>query len=79
MLINDNNIENLISIYPIPSKGEININSKYNIKEVSIYNINGQLLSTLDERSFMIENPGLYFIKATDIFGNINIKKIIIE
>ena len=79
MLINDNNIKNLISIYPIPSKGEININSKYNIKEVSIYNINGQLLSTLDERSFIIENPGLYFIKATDIFGNINIKKIIIE
>ena len=72
-----------LSIYPNPVKNEIYVSSEEGIEEVTIYNIYGQKLFTIDYLQLTMNclhlniehlNPGTYFIKV-----NGSVKKFIKE
>ena len=74
------NLSNLqIDIYPVPSKGEINIVSYDGINSVNVYNAEGRYLFSTHSKSFTIPNIGIYFVKVNDTKGHVFIKKIIIQ
>ncbi len=72
--------ESDINIYPNPSSEFINITSKYSIKKISIYSINGKKISELDYNSKNIKlnidklKKGLYIIKLDTNRGIYNSK-----
>ncbi len=77
---NQNMEKDLLSVYPNPTNNYLNISSPLIIKEISIYNFEGQKLfykpntdlnaETIDFQNFP---NGIYYIKA--IIGNYNITK----
>ncbi len=70
------------SVYPIPSKGLLNIRSKTGVKNVAIYSKLGQLvLEAANMQQVTIANlaKGLYFVKVTDENGDFGVRKIIKE
>tara|TARA_B100001109_G_C18864613_1_gene476288 strand:- start:8377 stop:9906 length:1530 start_codon:yes stop_codon:yes gene_type:complete len=69
--------------YPNPAQNKININSAIPIKELQIFNINGQLvqqfknpISEIDLSSF---KAGVYLLKAILIDGTVYQEKLIIQ
>ena len=76
--------DNSISIYPNPSKENVNIKSNNTIKSVQLYDIQGRLLQTnlVDETNTTInikdKSNGVYFIKVLTDKG-IGVEKIIKE
>ena len=77
--VNNVGVDDNISLYPNPTSGIININAK-NIQQVSIYNINGELLfvtnkNTIDLSGYPI---GVYVVKTTTK-KEVNISKIILK
>jgi len=84
--ISDYQIDNTISYYPNPVKDVLYVNSKNNLKGISIYDINGRvLLNTALIENQVQENfdvsklgSGVYFIKIVSDKGQF-IDKIIIE
>jgi uncharacterized repeat protein (TIGR01451 family) len=76
--------DNSVSIFPNPTKNNININSKFDIKSVQLFDIQGRILTTklvegyqanLDISSY---SNGVYFIKITSISGS-KIEKLVKE
>ena len=75
-----NNIEDHnIILYPVPSKGIIEIMSKNPIQKIEIYNLEGKLLFSKNKNRIFIEEPGFYISKIIDSNGNTVIREIIIE
>jgi hypothetical protein len=77
---NQNNKYSLLSIYPNPTNNYINISSALIIKDISIYNIEGQELyynpnTDLNLETINLQNfpNGIYYIKA--IIGNHKVTK----
>lgn len=88
IIINDSTLStteietnNKLSIYPNPTTDFLNINSEIAISELKISDINGRIINNLqfiDDKLNVGElQKGIYFIKITDINGNISTEKII--
>lgn len=83
--VDNNNIENVISIFPNPTTGEITVDGK-GINQISIFNIHGQLVEQFyvkknqDKINLDLSNnaSGVYFIKLITDAGTIT-EKIIME
>ena len=73
-----------ITVFPNPTNGNITINSKFNIKSVELYDIQGRILETVIENSnesildVSKRQNGIYFLKITTDEGN-KVEKIIKE
>jgi uncharacterized repeat protein (TIGR01451 family) len=76
--------DNSVTIYPNPTNAIININSKFNIKTVQLFDVQGRLLETdlanSNETTFDISNKqnGVYFLKITSENGS-KIEKVVKE
>jgi pimeloyl-ACP methyl ester carboxylesterase len=71
-----------IHIYPNPVYDVVFINSQYIIKEISIYNINGQSMENkIVENKINVSNltKGVYFLKLTDQTGKNHTSKFVKE
>ena len=71
---NSNNFNNdIITIFPNPTKSEITIKGYKNLLNTEIFNIMGQKLQTTDSRTISLNNypSGIYLVK---IFSNSGIK-----
>lgn len=69
------NIEEVLSVFPNPVQDRLFINSELEITSVSLFNVNGQLIkSSYNTKSIDVSNleNGVYFIKATLEEGIIN-------
>lgn len=73
-----------ISVYPNPTKGNININCSNTIKSVQLYDVQGRILQTslVNETQTSIDisnqSKGVYFLKVTSDKG-IGVQKIVRE
>ena len=71
-----------VDLYPIPADHQINIVSDHPFDNYEIFDINGKLIQK-DSFSTSINvesiNQGIYFIKLSDLDGNVIKKKIIIK
>jgi len=78
LTINENTIVDF-SVYPSPTTGILNVQSKTNIVQIEIYNQLGQLiLSNNNKNTIDISNvgQGIYFINIKDENGTIGTKKV---
>ncbi|WP_196886255.1 T9SS type A sorting domain-containing protein [Aureivirga sp. CE67] len=78
--IEEENIENLIILFPNPVKDYISIQSKNDISKIQVLEITGkQVLEKLKSKSIKIENlkNGIYIIKVFDTNNNILTDKFI--
>jgi len=78
----DENFISKFNVYPNPTIGLLNINSKSQISKLEIYNITGQLVISEFNKDFINVfslSSGLYFIKIEDIFGSSETIKFIKE
>lgn len=80
------NIEDLISLYPNPTNGVVNITNKSGEKlQYEVFNVLGQrmLKGNTSDTNFIIDlsfNSGIYMIKFTDIVTNDTIiKKVVVK
>ncbi len=76
----DENTLSDFSVYPNPTTGVLNIQSKTNIVQIEIYNQLGQIvLSNSNKNTIDISrvSQGIYFIKIMDENGNFGTKKVI--
>jgi hypothetical protein len=83
VLANENfNLKNSIAVYPNPSKGIVNIDSKYKINAIEINNILGQKISafTPNELKFSVhlEIAGIYMVQIQTEAG-VQVFKVIID
>lgn len=73
-----------IVVFPNPTNGNININSKFNIKTIELYDIQGRILETVIENSnesiidVSTRQNGIYFLKITTDEGS-KVERIIKE
>lgn len=79
----DLNYKSSVSIYPIPMKNNLNVSAESVIKEVSFWNMNGQLMKTEDINSThktmntSFFNSGVYILKVKLENGSTEAFKII--
>lgn len=77
--VNENNRLDF-SIFPIPTKNNIDIKSETNIIKIEIYDKIGQLVFTNSSQhniNISSLNKGIYFCKVKDEHGNYGVKKVI--
>lgn len=85
MAINDNFVDNNISIYPNPTNSYINIASEIEISDIYIIDISGKEIMNKNINSYNsslnVENfaNGIYFVKIKNINGNFTVKKLLIQ
>lgn len=81
--------ENIIIVYPVPSKNHLTIESKSDITGISIFDLNGLLIEAFYPPNFIEQNElialsfyhyksGVYFIKI-ETAQNSHLKKIVIN
>jgi PKD repeat protein len=71
-----------ISVYPNPAKEKIYIQSDFDLKEIRVLSIRGELLykiSGSEEINTKEWSRGIYFIQAKDTKGNISTIKLILD
>ncbi|WP_196885471.1 T9SS type A sorting domain-containing protein [Aureivirga sp. CE67] len=78
----DQNVLEMVKIYPNPTENSINIQHKNKISEISVYDLNGTLLksemNTKDGKvSFENYSKGFYIVKVKDEKGNLFIQKVL--
>ena len=77
--------ENYLQIYPNPAKDFVNIQTVSNIKNVSIYNVNGQKVYNVvaDAKHLNLNTSGfakgVYFMNIKTANGKIILKKLVVE
>jgi hypothetical protein len=77
--IDDNSLSGF-SVYPIPTIGILNVQSKTTIIQIELYNLLGQLVkSNTNQISIDISSvdQGIYFVKVMDENGNIGTQKVV--
>ncbi len=82
--VHENQVSNLLDIFPNPTSGILNINSSLLMNEVSVYNIHGVLVSSTSVLSHDYKLqlsgcvPGLYLIRVNTVAGVIT-KQVIVK
>ncbi|HAV54912.1 MAG TPA: hypothetical protein DCX41_08315 [Aequorivita sp.] len=79
--ISENDVANF-TIYPNPTSGELYIESKLPISQISVYNILGQLIEIVqntDQIDISKAEAGVYLLKFEDVNGNSQTHKILKE
>ena len=79
--INNNNLINqLISVYPVPSHGQVYVNIPSNIQlnKIEIFDVTGKLVDTTKSTQINFNRKGLYIIKVTTQQG-VATKRVVIE
>ena len=77
----DNNIENILEVYPVPAYDILNIKSE-NINVINIYDMKGHLVMKLNgETQINVSTlaSGIYFIEGIDVNSNVKTNTIIIK
>ena len=77
----DNNIENILEVYPVPAYDILNIKSE-NINVINIYDMKGQLVMKLNgdtQINVSTLASGIYFIEGIDVNSNVKTNTIIIK
>ncbi len=67
-------------VYPSPTTGILNIQSKTSIDQIEVYNLLGQLIlsnSNVNTIDISSVSQGVYFIKVKDENGNIGTQKVV--
>lgn len=84
--INELKSNDIINLYPNPTKSGVTINSSENLKSVQVYNITGALLinvSDINSKTITIDlqqfAKGLYFVKTETKDNKVVTKKVILE
>ena len=77
---NKNLINQLITVYPVPSNGLVYVNIPVNLQldKIEIFDVNGKLVDTTTSTQINFNRKGLYIIKVTTHQG-VATKHIIIE
>lgn len=73
-------LENEVSIYPIPTTGEISIDASENVEKVEVYNNIGRLVATFNnQREINISDmpAGLYMLRVTLQGDAVVMKKVV--
>jgi hypothetical protein len=78
--------DNLLSIYPNPSNGFVNLNSNEIIRSIQVYDINGRLVytqSNLNNNTIELNlnqlNNSVYSVKITLISEAVKQSKLVIQ
>ena len=74
----NNLIDINVSIYPNPSLGVVNIETDLNIIKINIYQEDGKLIKSSEDRSFNLAGNAIFFVKIFTSSGII-IKKLIVQ
>lgn len=71
---------NIISVFPNPTKGIVNIETDFEIEEIKIYDTAGRLLQTEKTTSFELKNrgSGIYFLKIKTDEG-VGVKRVLVS
>jgi hypothetical protein len=84
-IINQKN-QPMLGVYPNPSNGDVFINFNGSVKSIVVLDVAGRVVldnQVGDVNSFLIDasswRKGVYFVKASDSFGNTDVKKLIIR
>jgi hypothetical protein len=76
-------LKNKVHLYPNPTKDYLFINSEIEIKELTIFDINGRMITNLSFENNRVYlgnlQKGIYLAKITDLNGNTATEKIIIN
>jgi N-acetylneuraminic acid mutarotase len=80
---NDNAVASMVAFYPNPSKGPLNFNTSLNIKQVSIWDLNGRLVQEIKDVTNRVDLnqlvPGIYIIGIETQKDNYFFEKLILE
>ena len=77
-------LDNTISVSPNPTNGNININSRFTIKSIELFDVQGRILETSLEKSASTKinisdkQNGIYFLKINTEKGS-KVEKIVKE
>ncbi len=78
-----NNKSNLdFALYPNPTKSMINIKPNSKIEKIEIYNVLGENIKTVQKKDKIYLDglaSGVYFIKVSDVFGKVKMKKFVVN
>lgn len=80
--IKENIMQLNFSVYPNPANSIITINTKENIKEMSLFNLLGEVLMTETDKNTMNVsniNSGIYLLKVKTADGAVGTQKIIVN
>lgn len=76
-------LKNKVHLYPNPTKDYLFVNSEIEIKELTIFDINGRMITNLSFENNRVYlgnlQKGIYLAKITDLNGNTATEKIIIN
>ena len=71
-----------VTVSPNPTNGNININSRFNIKSIELYDVQGRILETVIGNKNVIDisdkTNGIYFLKINTENGS-KVEKIVKE
>jgi len=79
--VNDNTLENSITVSPNPTSGLVTVNSISNVKTITVFNVAGKLiLSASNASTVNLSNQakGIYFVKVQTENGSTT-KKIVVK
>jgi hypothetical protein len=80
---NDNAVASMVAFYPNPSKGPLNFNASLNIKQVSIWDLNGRLVQEIKDVTNRVDLnqlvPGMYIIGIETQKDNYFFERLILE
>lgn len=70
-----------LRLYPNPAKEIVHITSDSEIKELVLYNLQGQIVVTTSQKEINVSNlqSGVYLVRAEDINGAIATQKLVID
>ncbi len=78
---NANDINNEISIFPVPANQQINVKSNAGIISLALFDVNGKLIKTIDNSNWIATdnmNTGMYYLAIETSKGKL-FKKILIS
>ncbi|MBE50885.1 MAG: hypothetical protein CMP51_04255 [Flavobacteriales bacterium] len=73
------NVHVNISSYPNPSRGNVNLESDFEILYTNIYNYEGKLIRKENTNTFIIDKGGIYFLKSFLKNNTFSLNKVIIQ
>jgi hypothetical protein len=76
--INEHAYADQINVYPTLTNGPVNIATNLSITDIKVYNALGQVVLVTKDKSFNIQNKGIYFVDIQTNQGSI-IQKVVVQ